>query len=62
MRTLKRNSGFLLWFSILTVIACAAGLILSGSVHCIVEALGSVVDFVIFDSPEQIIKYKEMVK
>lgn len=60
------KTGFMLWFSILTVIACVIGLIASGSIHVVAEALGSAadsaVDHVLFDSPEQIAKYKEMVK
>ena len=57
-----KNQGLMPYFAVLVVIACALGLIVTGNVHCVVEALGSAVDFVIFDSPEQVEVYKEAVK
>lgn len=49
-------------FAIIIVIICITGLCLTGGHHRAAQKLSDAVDYVLFDNPEQVEIYKEVVK
>jgi hypothetical protein len=59
---INKQDGHMITFAIIIIIVCIIGLCLTSGHHHAAQKLSDAVDYVLFDNPEQVEIYKEVVK